>query len=107
IKRNYQEEPDKLTEENFRQVFALLQDNKIHKDIILDVLIDMIRGKFNPDYYAKMGTEKIHALLKEIVSKNKNAPFSALMGLAMKELKNKASGEFIAEQLKKLLEEGH
>jgi len=107
IKRNYQEDPEKLTEENFREVFHLLHENKIHKDIVLDVLIDMIRGKFNSEYYAHMGTEKIHQVLKEIVANNKGAPFPALMGLAMKQLKGKASGEFIAEHLKKVISEGH
>ncbi len=107
IKRNYQEDPEKLTDEHFRQVFTLLQENKIHKDIVLDVLIDMIKGKFNQEYYARMGTEKIHEVLKEIVAKNKSAPFSALMGMAMKQLKGKGSGEFIAEQLKKIMGEGH
>ncbi|MBI2666532.1 Glu-tRNA(Gln) amidotransferase subunit GatE [Candidatus Woesearchaeota archaeon] len=107
IKRNYQEDPEKLTDDNFREVFHLLQENKIHKDIVLDVLIDMIRGKFNPEYYARMGTEKIHDVIKEIVAQNKSAPFPALMGLAMKQLKGKASGEFIAEHLKKVMNEGH
>jgi len=54
-----------------------------------------------------MGTEDIHKVITEVVEKNKGAPFSALMGLCMKQLAGKASGQFISEHLKKILEEGH
>ncbi len=107
IKRQYNLDPEKLTEENFRDLFKHLAEHKIHKDIVLDVLIDMIKGTFDLQRYASLGTEEIHKALQKIVDRNKSAPFSALMGLAMKELQGKASGKFISEQLRKLLEKGH
>ncbi len=107
IKRQYQHDPDKLTEENFRNLFKYLAENKIHKDIVLDVLIDMVTGKFDLKRYAALGTEEIHKELMKIVSENQGAPFSALMGLAMKRLGGKASGKFISEQLQKILAKGH
>ena len=107
IKRKYGLNPELLTEDNFRSLFMYLDKNKIHKDIVLDVLIDMIRGTFNIEHYFTLGTEAIHKKLKEIVDKNKEAPFAALMGLAMKELAGKASGKFISEELKKILEKNH
>lgn len=108
IKRQYKEDPNKLTDENFRQLFQYLAKDKIHKDIVLDVLIDMIKGKFDLKYYSTLGTEElIHKELKEIVEQNPGAPFPALMGIAMKKLRGKASGKFISEHLKKILEEGH
>ncbi len=107
IKRQYHHDPDVLTEGNFRHLFQYLQENKIHKDIVLDVLIDMITGQFDLTKYAALGTEEIHKVLQEIMAKNKGAPFPALMGLAMKALQGKASGKFISEQLKKMVEKGH
>lgn len=107
IKRKYAEDPNKLTEEQFRQVFAFLAQDKIHKDIMLDVLIDMIHGKFDIKYYSQLSTEDLHKILKIIVEKNKNAPFPALMGLAMKELNGKAAGKTISEELQRILKEGH
>ncbi len=107
IKRQYSHEPDVLTDEHFRILFRCLQENKIHKDIVLDVLIDMITGQFDIAKYAMLGTEKIHAVLNKIIADNKGAPFPALMGLAMKQLQGKASGKFISEQLKKMMEKGH
>ncbi len=102
IQRQYKLNPDQLTDEQFRQVFQYLAEEKIHKDIMLDVLMDMITGKFELKKYATLGTEKIHAMLKKIIVDNPNAPFSALMGQAMKELAGKASGKFISDELKKL-----
>lgn len=107
IKRQYHHDPDVLTEDHFRHLFQYLQQNKIHKDIVLDVLMDMITGQFDLAKYASLGTEEIHRVLKEIVAKNKGAPFPALMGIAMKQLQGKASGKFISEQLKKMMERGH
>ena len=107
IKRQFHHDPEKLTEQDFRDVFKYLKEGKIHKDIVLDVLIDMVTDKFDIKRYASLGTEDIHKELLKIVHENKGAPFSALMGLAMKRLAGKASGQFISSELKKLLEKGH
>ncbi|PIZ51650.1 Glu-tRNA(Gln) amidotransferase GatDE subunit E [Candidatus Woesearchaeota archaeon CG_4_10_14_0_2_um_filter_33_13] len=104
IKRKYELDPEKLTEDNFRQLFQYLDEEKIHKDIIIDVMIDMIKGKFDLKNYATISTEELHAKIKEVVEKNKGASQGALMGLCMKALAGKASGQFIAEELKRILE---
>ncbi|MEK6937576.1 MAG: Glu-tRNA(Gln) amidotransferase subunit GatE [Nanoarchaeota archaeon] len=107
IKRKYNLDPEKLTEENFRQLFQYLAEDKIHKDIVLDVLIDMIKGTFDIKNYATLATEEIHRIIKEIVAKNKGAPLGALMGQCMKQLAGKASGKVISDTLNKILKEGH
>lgn len=107
IKRKYNLDPEKLTEENFRQLFQYLAEDKIHKDIVLDVLIDMIKGTFDLNNYTSLATEEIHKIIKEIVEKNKGAPLGALMGQCMKQLAGKASGKVISESLNKILKEGH
>lgn len=107
IKRQYNLDPEMLTDDNFRELFTYLSQNKIHKDIVLDVLIDLIKGTFDIKRYASLGTEEIHAALREIIREHAGAPFSALMGIAMKRLSGKASGQFIAAELKKMVERGH
>ncbi|MFH0701295.1 MAG: Glu-tRNA(Gln) amidotransferase subunit GatE [Candidatus Woesearchaeota archaeon] len=107
IKRKYNLDPEKLTEENFRQLFQYLSEDKIHKDIVLDVMIDMIKGTFDLKNYATLATEEIHHIIKEIVEKNKGAPLGALMGQCMKQLAGKASGKVISDSLNKILKEGH
>ncbi len=39
--------------------------------------------------------------------KNKGAPFGALMGMCMKALGGKASGQVISAELKKIMAKGH
>ena len=107
IKRKYDLDPEKLTDDHFRELFRYLSEDKIHKDIVLDVLIEMIKGTFDINKYASLGTEEIHKELLEIIDRNKGAPFPALMGMAMKKLNGKASGKFISQELRKILDEGH
>lgn len=107
IKRKYNEDSTALNESHFRELFKYLDEDKIHKDIVIDVLIDMIKKKFDIKKYETLSTEKIHKTIVEIVKANPNAPFSALMGLCMKSLAGKASGKVISEALKNILEKGH
>ena len=103
IRRKYNVDVSSLTEDDFRNFFSYLAADKIHKDITIDVLIDMCKGNFSLKKYESLGTEEIHAILKKIISSNKGAPFPALMGMSMKALAGKASGKFIATELKKML----
>ena len=103
IRRKYKLDTSSLTEENFRDLFKYLSEDKIHKDIVLDVLIDMIRGKFDITKYEGLSTEEIHTIVKEVVESNKGAPFGALMGMCMKKLAGKASGQVISKAIKELI----
>ena len=103
IKKKYKLNSENLTEDNYRELFLYLHQDKIHKDILIDVLIDMIKGKFNLKNYESLSTEDVHKTVKEIVKKNPHAPFGALMGQCMKALQGKVSGKIISDELKKLL----
>ena len=107
IKRQYDQDTERLTDQHFHDVCKYLTQDKIHKDIVLDVLIDMIKGTFDVQRYATLGTEAIHKELQQLIAQNPDAPFQALMGLAMKRLAGKASGKFISEELKRLLDKDH
>jgi glutamyl-tRNA(Gln) amidotransferase subunit E len=101
IKKKYQLDSSKLTDENYKDLFKYLHSEEIHKDIVVDVLIDMIKGKFDLKNYESLSTEDVHETIKKIVSKNKGAPFGALMGQCMKALAGKVSGKVISEALRK------
>ncbi len=104
IKKKYQLDPEELTVENYRDLFKYLNSGEIHKDIVIDVLIDMIKGKFKIENYENISEDDVSEKIKEIVANNPNAPMGALMGICMKELAGKASGKVISEELKKLVE---
>ncbi len=103
VRRKYNVDTSVLKEDDFRSLFDYLESGKIHKDIVLDVLIDMCKGSFDLEKYKGLSTEEIHSIIAEVVSNNKGAPFGALMGKCMKELAGKASGQVISAELKKLL----
>jgi glutamyl-tRNA(Gln) amidotransferase subunit E len=107
IKRKYGVDISNLDSDNFKDLFKYLSEDKIHKDIVIDVLQDMAKGTFDLKNYESLGTEEIHKEIVSIVNKNKKAPFPALMGMCMKQLAGKASGKFISQELKKIIEEGH
>ncbi len=107
LKRKYNADPNLLTEKNFRDLFLYLSQDKIHKDIVLDVLLDMTKNTFTIQKYARLSTEELHKGIKEVIQQNPNAPFSALMGLCIKKFQGKASGQFISEELKRLQQHGH
>ena len=103
MKRKFEVDSDLLTEDHFKDLFKLLNDGKIHKDIVLDALIDMTKGQFSLKKYASLSTENLHKVITEVVKNNPSAPFGALMGQCMKKLAGKASGEVISRELKKIL----
>jgi len=107
IKRDYDVDPDMLSDDDFRLFFQYLDEEKIHKDIVIDVLIDMIKGQFNVNKYEKLSTEMLHSGIREIIAANKGAPFSALMGLCMKKFAGKSDGKTISEELRRLMEREH
>lgn len=107
IKRRYQLDPEQLTDDNFRNLCKYLNEDKIHKDIVIDVLMDMIKKEFDLKKYAVLSTEELHQTIARIIKQNPAAPLGALMGQCMKELAGKASGKIISEILKELMEKGH
>ncbi|MEK6969253.1 MAG: Glu-tRNA(Gln) amidotransferase subunit GatE [Nanoarchaeota archaeon] len=107
IKRRYQLDPEQLTDDDFRNLCKYLNEDKIHKDIVIDVLMDMIKKEFDLKKYAVLSTEELHQTIARIIKQNPAAPLGALMGQCMKELAGKASGKIISEILKELLEKGH
>lgn len=107
LRRNYHQDPEKITADQFREIFRYLSEGKIHKDIMRDVLIDYATGAFRLERYKNLSTEELHKELVKIITENKGAPFGALMGLAVKKLSGQASGQTISQELKKLLEGGH
>ena len=101
INKKYQLDANKLSSDNYRDLFKHLDSGAIHKDIVIDVLIDMIKGKFDLKSYEGISDSDISEKIKEIVDNNKGAPMGALMGLCMKALAGKASGKVISDELKK------
>ena len=92
----------KLKEKHFEFLFSNLNQNKFPKSAIIEILIELSKNKTpNLDKYKSISDKEIEEIIEEIIAKNNNAPFGALMGIAMEKLKNKVDGKKIAEIIKK------
>ena len=63
----------------------------------------MTNKKFNLKNYQTLSTTEIEKKIEQIVINNRNVPFGALMGEAMKELKGKADGKLVSELIQKYM----
>ncbi|MDD5086830.1 MAG: Glu-tRNA(Gln) amidotransferase subunit GatE [Candidatus Nanoarchaeia archaeon] len=99
IKTRYKKEIDST--KHIEEILYYLEKQTIPKEAVFEILVEIAHGK-RPDYlkYMSMDEKEIKKVLKEIVEKNKGAPFNALMGEAMAKLRGKADGKKIVELLK-------
>ncbi len=98
---------DKINENIFGELFALLQNGKIQKDKILHIILENYRtGKSVSEIIAaapKISAQDIEKIVREIIAREKTDKINVIIGEAMKELKGKASGKEVAEAVKKVL----
>ena len=83
---------------------------KIIRDIFLSLYKDKIKDCINLEEYIKnkklvdeINLEEIQRISKEIIEKNKNLPFGAIMGILMRQFENKVDGKILSDILKKNL----
>ena len=89
-------------EKEFRFILEALELNKISKDSVIDILMDIARGKeVNLAEYSPMDTSKLEKEIAKLVEKNKNFTTGALMGLVMKKFSGKVDGKLAAKLVMK------
>ena len=85
-------------------IFDALQAGKIPKSAILEILVKILKDEeINLNTYSILGDREIEGIIKQVIAKNKGAPFNALIGEAMKVLRGRAEGKKVAEIIKKLI----
>jgi len=90
------------SDEDFMALFAALNDGKISKESVLDILKENRPVKSVLSKYEVMSDAELEKTLKQIIADNKGMPFNALIGKAMAQLRGKAPGQKISELLRKL-----
>ncbi len=104
IKRKFNIDVDKLTEKEFEEIFSYLNDGKISKDVVMDVLIDYAKGEFDLDKYAAASGKDIEKEIKAIVKANPGKNTGAYMGMIMAKFKGKVDGKKVMEILKRYIQ---
>ena len=92
-----------ITDEDFREIFSLVESKKITKEAVPDVLSEkLIEGKIDLNKFKPVKESDIEKEIKEIIKKNKGASLNALMGIVMEKFRGKIDGKKVAELIKKL-----
>lgn len=91
------------SDDDYRELLAALDAGKLTKESSLEILKEKKPVKLLLDKFKVMSDADIKKVLKKIIEKNKGAPFNALIGKAMAELRGKAPGQKVSELLKKLM----
>lgn len=101
IKSRFKIEP-KIKNGFVDRVFDNLNNGKISRDSIVDILADHCEGKkINFDDYKKISDKKIEDEIKEVIRSKKDLSPNAIMGIIMAKYKNKVEGKKVFELIKK------
>jgi glutamyl-tRNA(Gln) amidotransferase subunit E len=99
IKKRY--DLDINVEKNIDEIFEKLNKKEISKDAVLEILVELGKGKI-PDYskYELMDEKQLEKETKKIIKDNKDVPLNAMIGIVMGKLRGKAPGKKIVEIIK-------
>lgn len=89
-------------EKDFRFVLEALELNKISKDSVTDIFIDIANGK-KVDFkkYVLVDSLKLEEEINKLVNRNKDLSIGALMGEVMKKFGGKVDGKLAAQLVAK------
>lgn len=102
LKTRLKLDTDKLTENDFDEVFMYLNENKISKEALPHILEERIKGhKLDIGKFKAVSGNELEAEIKKIITHNKGASVNAIMGEVMKLYRGKVSGQKVIELIKK------
>jgi len=103
IRTRFKLDSDKVSSESIIHVLTYLDEGKITKDAVLELLCDVASGKsIDISKFKAVSTEQLEKEIKKIIELNKGAPFNALMGEVMKKYRGKVDGRLVVDLIKKL-----
>ena len=91
----------KLTEKDFEEVLGYLNQGKITKDAVIDILIEKLsEEKIDISKYSVVAEADIENEIKKIIKEKPGLSVSAYMGLIMQRYRGKVDGKRVIEMLK-------
>ncbi|HLC59909.1 MAG TPA: Glu-tRNA(Gln) amidotransferase subunit GatE [Candidatus Nanoarchaeia archaeon] len=102
IKTRFNMDSSKLTQKDFEEILSYLNEGKISKEAILDLLIKKIKNeKIDLTHFESVSDEELENEIKKIISEKPNLNIGAYMGLVMSKHRGKVDGKKIMEILKR------
>ncbi|MBI4146390.1 Glu-tRNA(Gln) amidotransferase subunit GatE [Candidatus Woesearchaeota archaeon] len=90
------------SDEDYALLLGALDAEQISKESVLEILKENKPVKEVLHKYRSLSDAELEREVKKIIEANKGKPFNALIGIVMSQLRGKASGQKIAEMLKRL-----
>jgi Glu-tRNA(Gln) amidotransferase subunit E-like FAD-binding protein len=104
MQKRYSADVSFLTKDHFKEVFGYLNENKIPRSAVIEILVELTKGnKIDLKKYKEIDDKTLEKEIKSIVAKNKGAPMGALMGEVMKKYRGKVEGKKVMTILKKFV----
>ena len=94
----------KLKESDLKFIFEALNQNKITREAVLEIYLELLKNKkVSLEDYKQVSEKDIEKEIENIIAKNPGASINALMGISMKKFKNKIEGKKLVEIIKRYL----
>jgi len=94
----------KLKESDLKFIFEALNQNKITKEAVIEIALDLLKNKkVSLEDYKQIPEKEIEKEIENIVAKNPGASINALMGILMGKFKGKIEGKKLVEIIKKFI----
>ena len=101
IKTRFKDDISKLKDEHFDEILDYLNQGKIAKEAIIDLLIKKIRNeKIKLEEFAGISLEELEKEIKELLEEKKGLNIGAYMGILMGKYRGKVDGKKVMELLK-------
>lgn len=102
IKTRLKVDADNIKEDDFKKVLTWLNEGRIAKEAVVDMLADMANGKkVDVEKYKAVSEKDLEEEIKDLVNEKKGLNASALMGILMVKYRGKVDGKKIMDMLKK------
>ncbi|MEK6983674.1 MAG: Glu-tRNA(Gln) amidotransferase subunit GatE [Nanoarchaeota archaeon] len=102
IKTRFNLDSSKLKNEDFEEILSYLNEGKIAKEAMIDILIKKIKKeKINLTEFESVSEEQLEKEIEQIIKEKPNLNQSAYMGLIMAKHRGKVDGKKVMEIVKK------
>ncbi|MAG47469.1 Glu-tRNA(Gln) amidotransferase GatDE subunit E [archaeon] len=93
---------EKLNENVFYKILEALNNEKISKNSVIEILVDYINTeKLDLSKYKTVNTKDLEKEIKDLIQKNPELNIGALMGILMSKHKGKVDGKLAAQLINK------
>ena len=104
IKARFKLDISTISDKDFEEILLLLNQGKITKEAIIDLLVKKIKNeKINLEEFKAVSDKELENEIKKIISEKPGLNISAYMGLMMAKYRGKADGKKIMELIKNII----